>query len=147
VDLGAEPCLADSEAAGHGRGRHPDVDAELADVRRPVVRREVMLDEVAADAEVAADRLADAEPVERSREGIGDGVRDRAVELVARVERGRVVEAALEDGPSQELDPFGSDGAQVRVHDDQGLDGAPWRSGRVVEGGPLPRRPPPGRSG
>ena len=34
VDLGAEPGLADGEAAGQRRGRHPDVDAELADVRR-----------------------------------------------------------------------------------------------------------------
>ncbi len=34
VDLGPEPRLADREAAGDRRGRHPDVDAEAADVRR-----------------------------------------------------------------------------------------------------------------
>ncbi len=122
VDLGAESGLADGEAPGHGRRRHPDVDAELAHVGRPVVLRQVVVDEVATDAEVAADRLADAQPVERSRERVGDRVGDRAVELVARVERGRVVEAALEDGPGQELDPLRSDRAQVRVDDHEGLD-------------------------
>ena len=71
VDLGAEARLADREAAGDRRRRHPDVDAELADVGGPVVQREVVPDEVAADAEVAADRLADAQAVERA------GQRDR----------------------------------------------------------------------
>ena len=97
VDLGAEPGLADREAAGDGRRRHPDVDAEPADVGRPVVELEVVPDEVAGDAEVAADRLADAMAVERPRQRVGDRVGDRAVVLVAGVERRDEVVAALED--------------------------------------------------
>ena len=122
VDLRAEPRLADREAAGDRRRRHPDVDAEAADVRGPVVEFEVVLDEVARDAEVAADRLADAVAVERPGQRVGDGVGDRAVVLVAGVERGDEVVAALQDGSGQQLDPLGDDGAQVRIDDDQGLD-------------------------
>ncbi len=122
VDLGPEPRLAHREAGGQRRGRHPDVDAELADVLGPVVQLEVVADEVAADAEVAADRLPDPVPVERSRERVGDGVGDRAVVLVARVQRGHEVVAALEDRARQELDPFRDDAPQVAVDDDQGLD-------------------------
>ena len=91
-------------------------------VGRPVVEREVVLDEVARHPEVAADRLADAVPVERPGQRVGDGVGDRAVVLVAGVERRHEVVAALEDRPGQQLDPLGHDRAQVRVDDDQRLD-------------------------
>ena len=94
----------------------------LRDVRRPVVEREVVPDEVARDAEVAADRLADAMAVQRPGERIGDRVGDRAVVLVAAVERRDEVVATLEDRPGQQLDPLGHDRAQVRVDDDQRLD-------------------------
>ena len=122
VDLRAEPRLADGEAAAEGQRRHPDVDAELRDLGRPVALGEVVLDEVARDAEVAADRLADAQPVQRARQRVGDVVRDRAVVLVAGIERGDVVVAALEDRPGQELDPLRADRAQVGVDDDERLD-------------------------
>jgi hypothetical protein len=88
VDLGPEPRLADGETAGQGRRRHPDVDAEAGDVRRPVLLLEVVADQVAAHAEVAADGLADAVAVQRPRHRVGDRVGDRAVVLVAGVERG-----------------------------------------------------------
>ena len=133
VDLRAQPRLADREPARERGRRHPDVDPELADVRRPVVQLEVVPDEVAADAEVAADRLADPVPVEGPRQRVGDGVRDRAVVLVAGVERGREVVAALEDRPRQQLDPLRDDRAQVAVDDDQGLD--------LERGGDLEDRP------
>ncbi len=94
----------------------------LADIGRPVVLREVVADEVAADPEVAADGLADAQAVERAGERIGHGVGDGAVPLVAAVERRDEVEAALEDGPGEQLDPLGHDRAQVRVDDHQRLD-------------------------
>ena len=97
VDLRAQASLADGEAAGERVGRHPDVDPEPADLGRPVVLREVVADEVAGDAEVAPDRLPDPPAVERPRERVGDGIRDRAVVLVAGVERRDEVEAALED--------------------------------------------------
>ena len=122
VDLRAEARLADREAAGDRRRRHPDVDAEAADVGRPVVEREVVLEEVARHAEVAADRLADAVAVERAGQRVGDGVGDRAVVLVAGVERRHEVVAALEDRPGEQLDPLGDDRAQVRIDDDQRLD-------------------------
>ena len=83
---------------------------------------EVVLDEVAGHPEVATDRLADAVPVERPGQRIGDGVGDRPVVLVARVERRHEVVAALEDRPGQQLDPLGDDRAQVRIDDDQRLD-------------------------
>ena len=122
VDLRAESRLADREAAGQGRGRHPDVDPELADLGRPVIELEVVADQVARHAEVPADRLADAMAVQRARERVGDGVGDRAVVLVAGVQRGHEVVAALEDGTGQELDPFGHDRAQVAVDHDERLD-------------------------
>ena len=122
VDLRPEPGLADREPAGQRRGRHPDVDPELADVVGPVVEREVVLDEVAADPEVAADRLPDPVAVEGPGQRVGDGVRDRAVVLVAGVERRDVVVAALDDRAGEELDPLGDDRAQVAVDDDERLD-------------------------
>ncbi len=122
VDLGAQARLAHGEATSDGLGRHPDVDAELGDVRRPVVLVEVVPDEVAADAEVAADGLADTQAVQGPGERIRDGVGDGAVVLVALVERGDVVEAAFQDGSGQQLDPFGHDRAQVGVNDHQRLD-------------------------
>ena len=91
-------------------------------VGRPVVELEVVPDEVAGDPEVAADRLADAVPVQRPGQRVGDGVGDRAVVLVAGVERRHEVVAALEDRPGQQLDPLGHDRAQVRVDDDERLD-------------------------
>ncbi len=121
VDLGAEARLADGEPAGKRRGRHPDVDAELADVVGPVIERQVVPDEVAADPEVATDRLADAVAVEGPGERVGDGVRDRAVVLVARVQRRHEVVAALEDRPGQQLDPLGHDRPEVRVDHDERL--------------------------
>ena len=133
VDLGAQPGLADREAAGQRGGRHPDVDAELADVVGPVVEREVVADEVAAHPEVAADGLADAVPVQGPGQRVGDGVGDRAVVLVARVQRGHEVVAALEDGAGQQLDPLGDDAAQVGVDDDERLD--------IERGGDLEDRP------
>ena len=121
VDLGAQARLADGEPA-HERVRgHPDVDPELADLGRPVLLGQVVADEVAGDAEVAADRLADPAPVEGPGQRVGDGVRDRAVVLVAGVERCHVVEAALEDGPGEQLDPFGGDRAEVGIDDHEGL--------------------------
>ena len=122
VDLRPEAALADGEAAGQRGRRHPDVDAEARYVRRPGLLGEVVADQVAADAEVAADRLADAVAVQCPRHGIGDGVGDGAVVLVAGVERRHEVVAALEDRPGQQLDPFRDDRAQVRIHDHQGPD-------------------------
>ena len=66
VDFGAQPGLADGEPAGERRGRHPDVDAELADVVSPVAELQVMADQVAGHAEVAPDRLADLVAIERA---------------------------------------------------------------------------------
>ncbi len=83
---------------------------------------EVVPDEIARDAEVAADRLPDPVPVERPGERVGDRVGDRAVVLVAAVERGHEVVAALEDRARQQLDPLRDDRAEVRVDDDQRLD-------------------------
>ena len=122
MDLGAESCLADGEAAADRLGGHPDVDAELGDVGVPVVLLQVVAHEIATDAEVAADGLPDAQAVQRSSDRIGDRVGDRAVVLVARVKRRDEVEAALVDGSGEELDPLGDDRAQVRVDDDQRLD-------------------------
>jgi hypothetical protein len=122
VDLGSQPRLADREPAGQRRRRHPYVDAELADVIGPVVEREIVPHEIAAHSEVATDRLADPMAVQRPRERVRDGVGDRAVVLVAGIQRGDEVVAALEDRPRQELDPFGHDRAQVGVDDHQGLD-------------------------
>ena len=136
VDLRPEARLADREAAGQRRRRHPDVDPELADVVGPVVELEVVPDEVAADAEVAADRLADPVAVEGPRQRVGDGVRDRAVVLVAGVERRDVVVAALEDRPGEQLDPLGDDRAQVGVDDDERLD---LERGRDLEDRPERR--------
>ena len=84
-------------------------------------------------AEVAADRLADALAVERPGERVGDGVGDRAVVLVAGVQRGRVVVAALEDRPGEQLHPLRQDRAQVAVDDDERLD--------LERGGDLEDRP------
>ena len=88
---------------------------------RPVVLGEVVADEVARDAEVAADGLPDTQPVQRPRERIRDGVGDGAVPLVAAVERRHEVKATLEDGPGQQFDPFRHDRPQVRVDHDQRL--------------------------
>ena len=133
VDLRPEPGLADREAAGQRRGRHPDVDPELADVVGPVVELEVVPDEVAADAEVATDRLADPVAVEGPCQRVGDGVGDRAVVLVARVERGHVVVAALDDRAGEQLDPLRDDRAEVAVDDDERLD---LEGGRDLEDRP-----------
>jgi hypothetical protein len=111
---------------------NPDVDAEPGDVRAPRLLIDVVAEEVAADAEVPADRLADAVAVQRSRDGIGDGVRDRAVVLMSGVERRDEVVAALEDRPGEQLDPLGHDRSQVRVHHDEGLDLE--RGGHLEEG-------------
>ena len=78
----------------------------------------------AREAEVAADRLAHVAAVERARQRVHDRVRDRAVVLVAQVERRHVVEALVQHRAEQELDPAGRDAAQVRVHD---------RAGRSLE--------------
>ena len=94
---------------------------------------QVVADQVAADAEVAADRLADAVPVQRPRHRVGDGVGDRAVVLVAGVERRHEVVAALEDRAGQQLDPLRDDRPQVRVDNDQRLD--------LERGGHLEERP------
>ena len=117
VDLRAKARLADGEAAGERVGGHPDVDPEPAHLGRPVVLGEVMPHEVARDAEVAADGLADPSTVQRPGQRVGDGVRDRAVVLVAGVQRRHEVEAALEDRPGQELHPLGADRAKVRIDD------------------------------
>ena len=122
VDLRAEPSLAHREALVDRRVRHPDVDPEA---RGEVVERvelEVARHEVTGDREVAADRLADARPVQRAGQRIADVVRDRAVVLVARVHRRHEVVAALEDRSGQKLDPLGHDRAQVGVDHDHGLD-------------------------
>ena len=87
-----------------------------------VSQLQVALDEVAANRELAADRLPDARSVQRPGERIGDVVGDGAVVLVARVERRHEVVAALEDRPGQQLDPLGRDAAQVGVDHDEGLD-------------------------
>ena len=122
VDLRAESRLADGEPAGQRGGRHPDVDPELADLGRPVVELEIVADQVARHPEVAADRLADAMAVQRAGQRVRDGVGDRAVVLVAGVQRGHEVVAALEDRPGQELDPLGHDRAEVAVDHDERLD-------------------------
>ncbi len=122
MDLRAQARLADGEAAGQRVGGHPDVDPEPADLGRPVVLGQVVAHQVAGDPEVAPDRLADPPAVERPGERVGDRVRDRAVVLVAGVERRHEVEAALEDRPGEELDPLGSDRAQVRVDDHERAD-------------------------
>ena len=122
VDLGTQPGLADREAAGQRGGRHPDVDAEAADVRGPIVELEVVADKITGDTEVATDRLADPVSVERPGQRVGDRVGDRAVVLVTGVERRHEVVAAFEDGPRQQLDPLRDDAAQVAVDDDEGLD-------------------------
>ena len=122
VDLGPEAALADRESAGQGGRSHPDVDAEARHVRRPALLGEVVADQVGAHAEVAPDRLADAAAVQRPRHRVGEGVGDGAVVLVAGVERGHEVVAALEDRPGEQLDPLGDDRAQVRVDDHQRLD-------------------------
>ena len=103
---------------------------------RPVAGLEVVAHEVAGHAEVAADRLADAQPVQRPRQRIGDVVGDRAVVLVARVQRRDVVVAALEDRPGEQLDPLGPDAPQVRVDDDERLD---LQRRRDLEDGPQRR--------
>ncbi|HLQ49094.1 MAG TPA: hypothetical protein VK233_08965, partial [Candidatus Dormibacteraeota bacterium] len=59
VDLRPQAGLADGETAGQRRGRHPDVDPELADVIGPVVELQIVPDEVTGNAEVATDWLAD----------------------------------------------------------------------------------------
>ena len=121
VDLGAEARLAHREAASESGRRHPDVDAEPRDLRRPALLFEVVADQVSADPEVPADRLADAMTVQRPGHRVGDGVGDRAVVLVAGVERGHEVVAALEDRAGQQLDPLRDDRPQVRVDHDQRL--------------------------
>ena len=76
--------------------------------------------------------------VEGPRNRIGDRVRNRAVVLVAGIERRHEVVAALDDRPGQQLDPFGHDRTQVRVHDHQGSDFE--RRGHLedgAQGGPL----------
>ncbi len=80
-----------------------------------------MPDEVARDAKVTADRLADPVAIQRPGERVGDRVGDRAVVLVARVQRCDEVVATLEDRPRQELDPFGDDRPEIGVDHDQGL--------------------------
>ena len=115
------------------------------DVGRPVVRLEVVPDEVARDAEVAADRLADAQAVQRPGQRVGDVVGDRAVVLVAGVQRRDVVVAALQDRAGQELDPLGPDRAQVGVDDDQRLDLQRAAISKIVRSAaplpPCPRSP------
>ena len=100
-----------------------------------------MPDEVAGNAEDAADRLPDAHPVEGPRQRVGDVVRDRAVVLVAGVKRGDVVVAALEDRSRQQLDPLRADRAQVAVDDDERLD---LERRRDLEDGPQGRALPAG---
>jgi len=46
--------LADGQTLRSARGGHPDVDAEPADLGRPVVLRQVVTDQVAGDPEAAA---------------------------------------------------------------------------------------------
>ena len=122
VDLGAQAGLADREAVGDRRRRHPDVDAEAAHLRVPVIALRVRGDEVRGHPEVAADGLPDPQAVERARQWVRDGVRDRPVPLVARVQGRDEVVPALEDGAGEQLDPFGTDRPEVRVHDDERLD-------------------------
>ena len=122
VDLGAETALADREAAGQRSRGHPDVYAEPRHIRRPGVLSQVVADQVAADAEVPADRLANAMAVKGARHRIRDGVGDGAVVLVARVERRHEVVAALENRAGKQLDPFGHDRAEVRVDYNQSTD-------------------------
>ena len=83
---------------------------------------QVALHQVAGDRELAADGLPDARPVQRPRQRVGDGVGDRAVVLVAGVERRDEVVAALQDRSGQQLDPLRRDAAQVRVDHDERLD-------------------------
>ena len=113
VDLGAQARLANGKSTGQGRRRHPDVDAEPRNVGRPVRLLEVVADQVAAHAEVAADGLADAMSIQRPRHGVRDGVGDRAVVLVPAVERGDEVVAALEDWAGKQFDPLRHDGPQI----------------------------------
>ena len=117
---------------------------------RPVVELEVVPDEVARHAEVAADRLADAVAVERPGQRVGDGVGDRAVVLVARVERRHEVVAALEDRPGEQLDPLGHDASAGPSRRRRAPGPRARRRSRRSSAGPRPcrrRRRSPGRSG
>ena len=98
-----------------------------------VLLGEVVLHEVAADPEVTADRLPNAVAVEGACQRVGNGVGDRAVVLVAGVQRRHEVVATLEDRTGQQLDPLGDDRPQVRVDDDEGLG---LEGGRDLEDGP-----------
>src|SRR5205807_5528963 len=101
VDLGAEEGLGDARATHQGGRRHEDVDAETRNVRVPDRFAHVGRREPAADAELAADRLADPRAVEGAGERIRDRVRDRPVVLVAGVEW----RCALGPTPAGRTDP------------------------------------------
>ena len=117
VHLRSEERLHDARMPRDRGRRHEDVDAEARDVRVPHRLREIRAREICVESELATDRLTDAQAVQRACEGIRDGVRDRAVVLVPRVERRDVVGLAAQDRSREPLDPLRSDAAQVRVND------------------------------
>ncbi len=120
VDLGAEKRLADAEATANGLGAHPDIDPEAGDIAVPDLLFQIVVEHGAREPELAADGLADALAVQRAGQGKHDAVRDGAVVLVALVEGRGEVEPLVENRAEQQVDPFGGDAAQVRVHDGTG---------------------------
>src|SRR5439155_2420854 len=85
--------------------------------------------------EFATVRVRHAGSVERPGERIPDRVGDRAVVLVARVERRDVTGVAADHRPEQARDPFRSDASEIAVDDRAGLrvqkgDGLEYRAER-----------------
>ena len=117
VDLRTEEGLRHADAA-HERGRgHEDVDPEACDLGVPDRFGEVGTGERRVKGELAADGLAHARAVQRPGQRIGDGVGDRSVVLVARVEGRHVVRVTFHDRAQEAADPFGRDAPQVGVDD------------------------------
>ena len=82
----------------------------------------VVSSEFSRKPEIPADRLPDLHSVQRSCQRIDDAVRDRPVVLVPQVVGCDEVEASAENRSEEQLDPFGGDRAEIRVHDRAGLD-------------------------
>src|SRR5437870_4482336 len=115
VHLRAEARLAWLEAFRDRDGAHPDVDPVARDVGRPDALPAPMGGELAGEAEIASDRLAQTHAVQSRRQWECDRVRDRAVVLMARVDGRDEVLTVMEDRSDEVLDPFGRDRTQVRV--------------------------------
>ena len=121
MDLGPEPSLAYAPALVDGLGGHPDVYSIAGDVAFPIAPLQIGIDQIAREAEIAADGLAHFHAVQHAGHGEGDVVGNGAIVLVAAVVRGHVVVALANDRVSQELDPLGGDAPEVGVHHDAGF--------------------------